>query len=109
MIDGLVLRYETGPNLDGLDSREGAFLLCSFWLAICRHHIGRVEEARELFNHVLSLRNDLGLLAEEYDTRARRQLGNFPQAFSHVGLVIAAKNLRLPPAVNLERRPARRR
>jgi GH15 family glucan-1,4-alpha-glucosidase len=101
---GLVRRYETASNVDGLESREGAFLLCSFWLAICRHHLGRVNEARALFENVLSMRNDLGLLAEEYDPLEQRQLGNFPQAFSHVGLVIAAQNLRQPPAINLERK-----
>jgi GH15 family glucan-1,4-alpha-glucosidase len=94
MQDGLVLRYRPQEkNVDGLPGREGAFLPCSFWLADCLHLIGRKEEARELFERLLNLRNDLGLLSEEYDPRAKRQLGNFPQAFSHLALVTAARIL----------------
>jgi pentatricopeptide repeat protein len=72
---------------------EGTFLVCTFWLADALCMIGRYDEAEEIFERLLSLRNDLGLLAEEYDPRAKRQLGNFPQAFSHVGLVNTANNL----------------
>ena len=79
--------------MDGLPGREGVFLPCSFWLADCWHLLGRKEEARELFERLLALRNDLGLLSEEYDPRAKRQLGNFPQAFSHVALLGAARIL----------------
>ena len=91
MEDGFVLRYRPEENnVDGLPGGEGAFLPCSFWLADCLHLIGRKEEARELFERLLNLRNDLGLLSEEYDPREKRQLGNFPQAFSHVALISAA-------------------
>jgi len=94
MQDGLVLRYRPQEeNVDGLPGGEGAFLACSFWLAGSLHMLGRKKEARELFERLLALRNDLGLLAEEYDPRAKRQLGNFPQAFSHLALVTAARIL----------------
>jgi len=79
--------------VDGLPGTEGVFLPCSFWMADCWHLLGRKKEARELFERLLDVRNDLGLLSEEYDPRAKRQLGNFPQAFSHVALVNAALNL----------------
>lgn len=95
VVDGFVLRYhpaDSGP-VDGLPPGEGAFLPCSFWLSQCLHALGREAEARELFQHLLSIRNDLGLLSEEYDPRAKRQLGNVPQAFSHVGLVNTARYL----------------
>ncbi|WNI25519.1 glycoside hydrolase family 15 protein [Streptomyces sp. ITFR-16] len=86
--DGLVRRYSTdGTSIDGLPGGEGAFLACSFWLADALRMTGRADEATELFERLLALRNDVGLLAEEYDTAAMRQLGNFPQAFSHIGLV----------------------
>ncbi|MEU9091458.1 glycoside hydrolase family 15 protein [Streptomyces sp. NPDC087901] len=86
--DGLVRRYSTdGTSIDGLPGGEGAFLACSFWLADALRMTGRTEEATELFERLLALRNDVGLLAEEYDTAGMRQLGNFPQAFSHIGLV----------------------
>ncbi|MBA2269685.1 MAG: glycoside hydrolase family 15 protein [Chthoniobacterales bacterium] len=92
--DGFVLRYRTGEkNVDGLPGHEGVFLLCSFWLADCLHLIGRTEEARKLFERLLALQNDVGLLAEEYDPQAQRMLGNFPQAFSHVALVNTARIL----------------
>jgi GH15 family glucan-1,4-alpha-glucosidase len=91
--DGLVLRYDTGGGADGLPPGEGAFLACSFWLADNYILQGRLEEARSLFERLLALRNDVGLLAEEYDPRARRQLGNFPQAFSHLALLNTAHNL----------------
>ena len=93
MVDGLVLRYRTDDNVDGLPPGEGAFLACSFWLADCYEMLGRHDDAERLFEHLLSLRNDVGLLAEEYDPRTRRQLGNFPQGFSHVALVNTANNL----------------
>jgi GH15 family glucan-1,4-alpha-glucosidase len=102
--DGFVLRYRAAEasEVDGLSGREGAFLACSFWLADCLELIGRHEDARALFDRLLSLRNDLGLLAEEYDALAGRQVGNFPQAFSHVSLVNAAYNLAGHPAVGSE-------
>ncbi|MGH7720081.1 MAG: glycoside hydrolase family 15 protein [Gemmatimonadaceae bacterium] len=93
MVDGLVYRYDTGSSVDGLPAGEGAFLACSFWLADNYALLGRHDDARALFERLLELRNDVGLLAEEYDPRAGRQLGNFPQAFSHVGLVDTALNL----------------
>ncbi len=95
--DGFVMRYPTsqleGENVDGLHGEEGAFLACSFWLADDLAMIGRVEEARKLFERLLALRNDLGLLAEEWDSRLQRQVGNFPQAFSHVPLIDTALRL----------------
>jgi GH15 family glucan-1,4-alpha-glucosidase len=92
--EGLVLRYRPEEeNVDGLPGKEGAFLLCTFWMADCLHLIGRTDEARALFEHLLTLRNDVGLLSEQYDPRAKRQLGNFPQAFSHVALVNSARIL----------------
>jgi GH15 family glucan-1,4-alpha-glucosidase len=93
LVDGFVLRYDTGQGVDGLPPGEGAFLACSFWLADNYLLQGRTVEARNLFERLLGLTNDLGLLAEEYDPRTRRQLGNFPQAFSHVALVNTAFNL----------------
>jgi GH15 family glucan-1,4-alpha-glucosidase len=90
--DGLVFRYTTsdGGAVDGLPEGEGAFLACSFWLAADYALSGRADDARALFERLLSLRNDVGLLSEEYDPRLGRQLGNFPQAFSHVPLIMAA-------------------
>jgi GH15 family glucan-1,4-alpha-glucosidase len=93
MLDGLVLRYRPQRINDGLPGEEGAFLACSFWLADALAMIGRRDEAKAMFEQLLELRNDLGLLAEEYDPRARRFLGNFPQAFSHVALINTANNL----------------
>jgi GH15 family glucan-1,4-alpha-glucosidase len=95
VVDGFVARYPTteGRSVDGLSGREGAFLLCSFWLADALALIGRTPEANALFDRLAGLANDVGLLAEEYDPGARRMLGNFPQAFSHVGLVNTARNL----------------
>jgi GH15 family glucan-1,4-alpha-glucosidase len=93
MTDGFVCRYDTGEVADGLPPGEGAFLACSFWLADNLILQGRIDEARELFERLVVLRNDVGLLAEEYDPRLGRQLGNFPQAFSHVALVNTAFNL----------------
>lgn len=94
--DGFVLRYPTkgeDAGVDGLEGDEGAFLACSFWLADDLAMIGRVDEARQLFERLLALRNDLGLLAEEWDPRLQRQVGNFPQAFSHVPLIDTALRL----------------
>ncbi|GAA4995575.1 glycoside hydrolase family 15 protein [Yinghuangia aomiensis] len=105
--DGFVRRYPTrgeSVGLDGLPGDEGAFLACSFWLADDLAMIGRVEEARELFERLLALRNDLGLLAEEWDPRLGRQVGNFPQAFSHVPLIDTA--LRLTSLSRAEKRAA---
>jgi GH15 family glucan-1,4-alpha-glucosidase len=107
MADGLVLRYDTRASDDGLPPGEGAFLACSFWLADNYVLLGRHDDARALFERLLALRNDVGLLAEEYDPRLGRLVGNFPQAFSHVGLVDTALNLsRTVPA---HRRPAEQR
>jgi GH15 family glucan-1,4-alpha-glucosidase len=91
--DGFVLRYDTGVTEDGLPPSEGAFLACSFWMVNALHMTGKTDDAHELFERLLSLRNDVGLLAEEYDPLAQRQLGNFPQAFSHLSLINSARNL----------------
>jgi GH15 family glucan-1,4-alpha-glucosidase len=93
MRDGLVMRYHTDEAADGLPPGEGAFLACSFWLADAYVLTGRRAEAKKLFERLLGLRNDLGLLSEEYDPSAKRFLGNFPQAFSHIALVNTAHNL----------------
>jgi len=93
LVDGLVLRYDSAATDDGLPAGEGAFLACSFWLADNYVLQGRFDDAHVLFERLLSLRNDVGLLAEEYDPRSKRQLGNFPQAFSHIALVGTAFNL----------------
>jgi GH15 family glucan-1,4-alpha-glucosidase len=92
---GFVHRYtQTGDDTDGLPPGEGAFLACTFWLADNYALVGRHDEARATFQRLLALRNDVGLLAEEYDVAAGRQVGNFPQAFSHVPLINTAHNLR---------------
>jgi GH15 family glucan-1,4-alpha-glucosidase len=94
--DGLVLRYtqpESGHSVDGLPGSEGAFLACSFWLVNALNAIGERDEATAMFERLLKLRSDLGLLSEEYDPRYHRQVGNSPQAFSHVPLILAALNL----------------
>ncbi|HWA24096.1 MAG TPA: glycoside hydrolase family 15 protein [Lacunisphaera sp.] len=95
LIDGLVHRYlpHRSGQVDGLPPGEGAFLPCSFWLVDCLVLLGRIDEARELFEHLLTLRTPLGLLAEEYDPTRRCLVGNFPQAFSHVALINSAQNL----------------
>jgi GH15 family glucan-1,4-alpha-glucosidase len=90
LADGLVLRYETETGIDGLPQGEGAFLACSFWLVDNYILQGRLAEAEALFDRLVGLSNDVGLLAEEYDPVAKRQLGNFPQAFSHVAMVNSA-------------------
>ncbi|MBV9302024.1 MAG: glycoside hydrolase family 15 protein [Acidobacteriaceae bacterium] len=103
MPDGFVARYDTRSAVDGVPGNEGVFLACSFWLVdnyVLQH---RYDEARALFERLLSIRNDVGLLSEEYDPRERRQLGNFPQAFSHLALVNSAHNL------SADTKPARHR
>jgi GH15 family glucan-1,4-alpha-glucosidase len=87
------MRHDPAITETGLEYGEGAFLACSFWLADAYVLMGRVQEAQALFDRLLTLRNDVGLLAEEYDIRQRRQAGNFPQAFSHIALVNTAHNL----------------
>ena len=90
--DGLVLRYrnEAGLNADGLTGEEGTFVICSFWLVSCLSKAGAVDRAEALFDQLAGYANDLGLLGEEIDTANGEQLGNFPQAFSHIGLITAA-------------------
>jgi GH15 family glucan-1,4-alpha-glucosidase len=95
-VDGLVRRYVPDEDVEGVRGNEGAFLLCSFWLADAYALSGRRDDAQRLFDRLCALANDLGLLAEQYDPVAGRQLGNFPQAFSHVGLVTPAPNLAEP-------------
>jgi GH15 family glucan-1,4-alpha-glucosidase len=92
-VDGFLLRYHPDTSHDGVPGRDGAFLACSFWLADAYVLMKRLDEARRLFERLLALRNDVGLLAEEYDTRTQRLVGNFPQAFSHIALVNTAHNL----------------
>lgn len=91
--DGLVLRYDLGETTDGLPAGEGVFLACSFWLADCYLMQGRRDDAERLFERLIGLANDVGLLAEEYDPVGKEMVGNFPQAFSHVGLINTALNL----------------
>ena len=93
VVDGLVLRYNSARATDGLPAGEGVFLACSFWLADAYLMLGRRDDAVRLFERLLALRNDLGLLSEQYDPRAKRLVGNFPQAFSHLALVNTASNL----------------
>jgi GH15 family glucan-1,4-alpha-glucosidase len=110
--NGFVLRYRTADDgaIDGLTGREGAFLACSFWLVDCLHMIGRTKDAEALFGRLLALRNDLGLLSEEYDAIGGRLVGNFPQAFSHVSLVNSAYRLSGRDALAIEpEEPLRRR
>jgi GH15 family glucan-1,4-alpha-glucosidase len=96
MTDGLLRRYEGGDPIQGVPNHEGAFLPCSFWLADNYLLQGRESEARQLFERLLSLRNDVGLLSEEYDVHAGRLTGNFPQALSHIALINTAYNLTQP-------------
>jgi GH15 family glucan-1,4-alpha-glucosidase len=91
MDDGFVRRYDNKDTKDGFDSEEGCFVICTIWLADDLHLIGREDAAREVFERVLDIRNDVGLLAEQYDPRRKRQLGNVPQAYSHCGLVNTAR------------------
>lgn len=107
--DGLVQRYNTNKAPDGLPPGEGMFLLCSFWLVDCLVLLGRRDEAKEIFEHLLALCNDVGLLAEQYDPQLDRQVGNFPQAFSHVALATSALFLSTKPeAVTPPRRGSRK-
>jgi GH15 family glucan-1,4-alpha-glucosidase len=93
VVDGFVMRYRTRPDVDGLPPGEGVFLPCTLWLADNLALQGRVAEARETFERVLSIGNDVGLFSEEYDPAGKRFLGNFPQALSHVGVINTARNL----------------
>jgi GH15 family glucan-1,4-alpha-glucosidase len=93
LVDGLVARYRTAQWIDELPPGEGLFLTCTFWLADNLALQGRLDEARELFERLLHLRNDVGLLSEQWDPGSRRLTGNFPQAFSHVGLINTAWKL----------------
>jgi GH15 family glucan-1,4-alpha-glucosidase len=96
LVGGLVLRYSTDTHVDALPPGEGTFLPCSFWLADCLLLIGRRTEAEALFERLLGLCNDVGLLAEEYDTATGRMLGNFPQALTHMALINTARLLSIP-------------
>jgi GH15 family glucan-1,4-alpha-glucosidase len=91
--DGFVLRYDTAHGTDGLPGSEGAFLACTFWLADNYAYAGRISDAEALFERLLALRNHLGLLSEEYDSTRHRQISNFPQAFSHLALILTANNI----------------
>jgi len=102
--DGFVLRYRSDEVADGLPAGEGVFLPCSFWLADNYVMQGRVEEARVLFERLAGLANDVGLFAEEYDPVAGRQLGNFPQAFTHMGFVQSATNVSMGRMVTVKDR-----
>jgi GH15 family glucan-1,4-alpha-glucosidase len=102
--DGLVHRYTSTASVDGLPPGEGAFLACTFWLADTYMLLGRDQDARRLFERLLALRNDVGLLSEEYDLQAQRLVGNFPQALSHIGLVTTALNLSPQEAAPAEQR-----
>ena len=107
MVDGLVHRYDTRSSKDGLPAGEGAFLACSFWFADNLVLLGQRQEAQDLFEHLLGVRNDVGLMSEEYDPVAKRMLGNFPQAFSHVALINTAYNLAKPEKPAEQRSGAR--
>jgi GH15 family glucan-1,4-alpha-glucosidase len=96
MVDGFVLRYQNRSGVDGLEGTEGAFLPCTFWLADCLALMNRTDESRAIFERLLGLTNDLGLISEEYDAGAQRLVGNFPQAFTHVGLINTARGLSTP-------------
>jgi GH15 family glucan-1,4-alpha-glucosidase len=107
MRDGFVHRYATSTGIDGLPPGEGAFLICTCWLADAYVLQGRHADARTLFERLLAIRNDVGLLSEEYDPAGRRMLGNFPQAFSHIGLVNTARNLGVQGGPAIERQADR--
>jgi GH15 family glucan-1,4-alpha-glucosidase len=102
LVDGYVMRYDPAGSatVDGLPPGEGAFLPCTFWLVDCLHLMGREEEARDIFQRLLNIQTRLGLLSEEYEPGEQRLIGNFPQAFTHVGLINTAFNLspKLGPA-----------
>jgi GH15 family glucan-1,4-alpha-glucosidase len=100
--DGFLRRYDPDADggVDGVEGTENAFLACTFWLADALTGLGRTDEAEEVFGRLLDVRNDLGLLSEEYDVAASRQVGNIPQAFSHVGLVNTARHLSGSPVAH---------
>jgi GH15 family glucan-1,4-alpha-glucosidase len=98
LVDGFVLRYDSEATDDGLPPGEGAFLACSFWLVETYVMLGRTEDAERLFDRLVGLCNDVGLLSEEYDPAVKRQVGNFPQGFSHLALLSSAFNLSKPQA-----------
>lgn len=106
MHNGFVRRYAPDPAVDGLHGEEGAFLACTFWLADNYAMVGRSRDARELFERLLAIRNDVGLLAEQYDCGRSRQVGNFPQAFSHIGLINTARNIELNARIACDRAEA---
>jgi GH15 family glucan-1,4-alpha-glucosidase len=93
LVDGFVMRYLTSTGVDGLAGHEGAFLPCTLWLADCLALMGRNDEARDTFKRVAGLVNDVGLISEEYDVANHRLVGNFPQAFTHVGIINTARRL----------------
>ena len=101
--EGFVRRYKLDGSVDGLEGREGTFLMTTFWLADNLALMGRSDEAREIFEHLRGLSNDVGLLSEEYDPSTGRMLGNFPQAFSHVSLINTAANLSTPAGPSMMR------
>jgi GH15 family glucan-1,4-alpha-glucosidase len=109
MFDGFVMRYDPSTQIDGLPGGEGAFLPCTCWLADCLALQDQLDDARQLFERVLAVRNDVGLLSEEYDPVRRRMVGNFPQAFSHVSVIGTARNLsrRAEGPAERRRRPPR--
>jgi GH15 family glucan-1,4-alpha-glucosidase len=107
MHGGFVARYDTKATDDGLPAGEGTFLPCTFWYADNLALQGRREEAAAIFDRLLGLRNDVGLLSEEYDTRSRRLVGNFPQAFTHLGLISTALNLSRPANCPAGQRPSK--
>ena len=108
MRDGFVCRYPTETGTDGLPEGEGVFLACSFWLANSLALIGRRDDAIALFERLLAIRNDLGLLSEEYDPTERRLLGNFPQAFSHTAIINTAAHLAELETASVARHTARK-
>ena len=105
--DGFVLRYSTESGVDGLPGREGAFLACSFWLADNYAFAGRMGEAEAMFERLIGLRNHVGLFAEEYEPTLRRQIGNFPQAFTHLALIMTAHGIEAVRAGKGQRFPRR--
>jgi GH15 family glucan-1,4-alpha-glucosidase len=93
VVDGFVLRYRSSSGVDGLPGDEGAFLPCTLWLVAGLAKLGRTDEALEFFNRVVAVANDVGLWSEEYDTKRKRLVGNFPQAFTHVAFINSARVL----------------